>query len=81
MFGSLYIVNKLRRFIFHRLKEDIVVRKYVKEGFYCIVIAMELVNKCFMYLFFQTLDNLPLSHPEHFGTPVLQNKKFKKKIE
>ncbi|XP_059161049.1 AT-rich interactive domain-containing protein 4B-like isoform X2 [Physella acuta] len=27
----------------------------------------------------ETLDNLPLSHPEHFGTPVLQNKKSKRK--
>ncbi|KAH9515468.1 hypothetical protein Btru_014570 [Bulinus truncatus] len=27
----------------------------------------------------ETLDNLPLSHPEHFGTPVLQNKKAKRK--
>ncbi|XP_055957452.1 AT-rich interactive domain-containing protein 4B [Patella vulgata] len=25
----------------------------------------------------ETLDNLPLSHPEHFGTPVLQKKKKK----
>ncbi|CAL1527631.1 unnamed protein product, partial [Lymnaea stagnalis] len=29
----------------------------------------------------ETLDNLPLSHPEHFGTPVLQNKKAKRKHE
>ncbi|RUS84764.1 hypothetical protein EGW08_007448 [Elysia chlorotica] len=27
----------------------------------------------------ETLDNLPLSHPEHFGTPVLQNKKARRK--
>ncbi|XP_055880604.1 AT-rich interactive domain-containing protein 4B-like isoform X1 [Biomphalaria glabrata] len=27
----------------------------------------------------ETLDNLPLSHPEHFGTPVLQNKKAKRR--
>ncbi|PVD26271.1 hypothetical protein C0Q70_13941 [Pomacea canaliculata] len=26
----------------------------------------------------ETLDNLPLSHPEHFGTPVLQNKKSRR---
>ena len=30
LFGSLYIVNKLRRFNFHRVKEDIVVREFVK---------------------------------------------------
>ena len=30
LFGGLYIVNKLRRFNFHRVKEDIVVRKFVK---------------------------------------------------
>ena len=39
LFGGLYIVNKLRRFNFHRVKEDIVVRKYVKEGFYCSAIC------------------------------------------
>ncbi|GFO17049.1 AT-rich interactive domain-containing protein 4b-like [Plakobranchus ocellatus] len=27
----------------------------------------------------ETLDNLPLSHPEHFGTPVLQNKKVRRR--
>ncbi|KAL5008948.1 hypothetical protein ScPMuIL_014529 [Solemya velum] len=26
----------------------------------------------------ETLDNLPLSNPEHFGTPVMQNKKAKR---
>ncbi|KAK7505528.1 hypothetical protein BaRGS_00003273 [Batillaria attramentaria] len=26
----------------------------------------------------ETLDNLPLSNPEHFGTPVLQNKKARR---
>ena len=35
LFGGLYIVNKLRKFYFHQLKEDIIVRKSVKEGFYC----------------------------------------------
>ncbi|XP_071080254.1 AT-rich interactive domain-containing protein 4B-like [Haliotis cracherodii] len=29
----------------------------------------------------ETLDNLPLSHPEHFGTPVLQTKSRKRTVK